>query len=743
MSAIIAPGGPGAKTIDSAVSLLQFDKGGVASINGPIYERVRVAKFRLAIVGIARTGKSSLVNMLCSMLAKKHIRPFASDAGTAKITVGITVAFIGNIAILDCQGIRQGDSSNDKILLLVCHFIADVFVYNQTALLDNTIFANLIQMAAFVALTEKGKSRPPHLVIRVRDLTGDDFDEKSELDKFLSLEYEDEYKTMRSAFAKLFRQVSVVTSDLIGKVETKTMGIDYPAFMKANPSFRSCVQNIIKMLTGSPSEELNDLPTLNAMLSEQCGLTVRDLDALSTGMELAMRRFIDGYRVPKYMDNICKGHNACALHINQRAIENKRILDSFDSQFSRVNELNYGEQRAVLYELLTGPMFTQWYVLWRRILTELGFIESIRENGERAYTIGETYTLQATRTTDCKFEVKTASSHLQRTSPGSLESRMHALCAELSPIGDTKTRRPKRDAHVQTPSTSSSDDGANVPSQSLSTAVLVDAIRTAYDQWAAKDPIPTEYTKTATDAFNEIDRIRKAAMNKRITQIITSKASWVGRFAASLESLLGLEHDEVGQVFKHDAIHTYPKDALCSYTITFTVKTGVNELICVPTVGEPVSASSLIGTFIPPSECTLPQDEATIKGLLAAERRTEYGKTLFYMIADLDCGEMNMFEHIRQFFGDAVIGVQLPEICGRPVVVVALQGTATAAALIKLVLDANLADLPNNDTITIVTATSLIARDRRNLINGECKLIRIREALADPAQFTLAEFSSA
>jgi hypothetical protein len=744
---VIAPGGPGSKKmvsstkkvaavahskkVESAINLLRFDESGAAVIDKAVYERVRVTKQRLAIVGIARTGKSSLVNMICSRLAEHHIRPFASDAGTIKVTVGITVVFIGDIAILDCQGICQGDSSNDKTLLLVCHYIADVFVYNQTALLDNTIFANLIQMAAFVALTENGKIRPPHLVIRVRDLTGGDFDEKSEMDKFLSLKYNDNYQTMRSAFDKLFNKKSVVASDLIGKTETKTMGGDYMAFMTANPSFDMCVRNIIALLAKTPLEKLDIFTTFDAMMHKECGLTLRDLDALSTGMELAMRRFIDEYRTSEFTKAICDGHDVCATHVSQRAAKNKEILNNFDKQFSRVNELNYNAQRTVLYDLLTRPLFTCWHDLWNYFLTNVGFrLEKVDADGYQ-YTIREEYILSASRTKPCGFYITTISSYLCRDSSTSLEHKttwIRRAAVQAGYIRGVVAAVAERIV------------GGISSIEATLLKPLISAVTRVYDEWAAKDPTPSHYAKAAIAAFESIDDLRSTAMVRRSNRISKKKHEWVNSLGESIDSLLKLEHSEVSAQYCKDAAAIYPMDIVCSYTITFKIKQRDNELVCEPSVDSPTCIQQHCKS-IPAVEFILPQDGVAIKKLLMLERRTAHDETLFYCDGSSSVGCTLILSRIREFFGDNVVGVYIGGSFGTPFDVFALEGTKTATKLINLVRAAKLATaIPINEVISI-TPSKLIELDRRNLIDGECRIMRLREAIVE--HFKLIEFPAA
>jgi len=676
---VVAPGGP--NIVRSAVKLLEFGPKGVV-VNADVYAQVRAAKHRLAIVGIARTGKSSLANMICSALAKAQVRSFAAESGTVMVTAGIFAVFVGDTAVLDCQGIRQGDSSNDKTLLLVCHAIADVFVYNQTALLDNTIFANLIQMAAFVALAERGKNRPPQLIIRIRDLTGDEFDEQAELARFLSLDYEDEYKTMRSAFAKLFQRVSVVTSDLIGKSETKTMGNDYNAFMKANPSFRTCVGEIIQTLHNAKPVQLGTFEELDAMMRKECGLTVRDLDALSSGMELAMRRFIDVYRTVEFSRPLCEGHTPCMEHVDARVAKNTAVIKQFDDQFSRVNELNYTAQRNVLHGLLTTPLFATWREIWKIALLESGFTAPAAERKDGPdYTIAKSYKLVA-------------------------DQVIKDIQGRLDPA-------PPTCIHV---------------SKSKSCPSFIGAMKEEIKRARVLDKRPDDYAKDATARFARIDKYRNELMKNRIASILIQQACWVSKFAASVTSLINLEYDKYNDMFAKFVTVQYPPPKEGYYSIGLTITEGVNNLECKAAITFlddlrlPPSAQL---SYIPPNALKLPEDTTAVRAVIAKQRRIAYGDTVLYTVSDLHTSHFNALE---DFFDDLIVGLSVADM-GMSFVVYALHDS-TPAQKLNAWLNARSVNTLIIGRILEISQASLFAQDRKFAIDGHNLILDLRRYIA-------------
>lgn len=339
----------------TAVSLLSFGPDGAPRFAPDVCAAVAAARMRIAIVGVARGGKSTFINLLCSRLARKDFAPFASAAGTSHVTVGVTAAFVDDVAVLDCQGIRMGDGTLDKALLLVCYYFADIVVYNQATVLDNTIFGNLTQMAAFVALTERGRCAQPALFVRLRDFTGEvaEFDERAELERFLSPAYKDENASMRSAFAKLFQSVEVVCTDMVNRVELALAASRPTEFLERQGSFLVAIGRILEKArvpkTGLSAEALRE------MLNENVGLNLHDLDALNSGMELAMRRFIDEARAGLAAP-VAAGRPALA----ERLAAVTERLAAFDQQYARVNDVTYRAQRAAICGVVLPPLHAAW-----------------------------------------------------------------------------------------------------------------------------------------------------------------------------------------------------------------------------------------------------------------------------------------------------------------------------------------------------------------------------------------------
>jgi hypothetical protein len=346
--------------------VLSFDDGGSPVLDPVGCAAVAAAAKRVAIVGVARGGKSTYFNLICSRAAGIDFNSFAAAAGTSHVTIGISAAVVNGTAFLDCQGIRLGDGSKDKALLLCCHYFADVLVYNQAAVLDNTIFSNLTQMAAFVALTESGKSDPPVFVARLRDFTAGRLDEKDEIARFLSPEFDDENRTMRSAFAKLFSGIHVVATDLVGRSQLLKAANAQSAFLEENADWAASIDRILSLAREAPPKTVS-ATTLANMFLEEVGLKTHDLDALKVGMELTMRRVVDdASRLGAPLDGTLASFVA-------RCKEVVEAVEGFDTQFARVNDISYREQRDALLAVFTPVLEAASKAFVMKALTGMGF----------------------------------------------------------------------------------------------------------------------------------------------------------------------------------------------------------------------------------------------------------------------------------------------------------------------------------------------------------------------------------
>ena len=85
----------------------------------------------ITVIGRARLGKSSLLNLIYTYLTGTEQETFKSSSSVKHVTQGIHYYYYDklNLLILDSQGLDYSDSSNDHKILLFCYSISDMIIY--------------------------------------------------------------------------------------------------------------------------------------------------------------------------------------------------------------------------------------------------------------------------------------------------------------------------------------------------------------------------------------------------------------------------------------------------------------------------------------------------------------------------------------------------------------------------------------------------------------------------------------
>lgn len=115
-----------------------------------------------SIIGTARTGKSTFLNCMTSYLIEKNFNIFDIDNTDEHCTTGIDIFYCKNknIILLDCQGLKLYDSSNDPKLLLIIYLMSDCIIYNQKSILNNDVLETLQPLTNFINYIENIKHKP-------------------------------------------------------------------------------------------------------------------------------------------------------------------------------------------------------------------------------------------------------------------------------------------------------------------------------------------------------------------------------------------------------------------------------------------------------------------------------------------------------------------------------------------------------------------------------------------------------
>ena len=77
----------------------------------------------ISVIGKARLGKSSLLNIICSYINETDQNIFKSSASIHHVTQGISYYYIEKhkILLIDSQGLDYANSSDDHKIMLLCY----------------------------------------------------------------------------------------------------------------------------------------------------------------------------------------------------------------------------------------------------------------------------------------------------------------------------------------------------------------------------------------------------------------------------------------------------------------------------------------------------------------------------------------------------------------------------------------------------------------------------------------------
>ena len=345
----------------------------------------------VALVGVARGGKSTLGNLIAARLAPAaaggRAPPFTPDdrdAGGAHGTVGIDAAFYPAargkhtaLLVLDCQGVGWGNGADDAPLLLAAYRLASLFVFNQGALLANDALDRLTPMAAFAPRGSPAGDSRPSMLFRVRDyaLAGDGAADDFRFDgadavATLLAETDarghprtDAFVSIRAAFReRLFASVAAVATPPLGRGELRALRNDAPAaFLAAQPEFTAAVDAIGAALGSARAWTGGEFAEAVRALALELGggkiTAARDFDMLHAVSYTRLAKWIAGYRTPEYTGPFAaSGSLADETAIGTRRMRAADILADFDAAFAEVNPADRLAARADLESMLRAPL---------------------------------------------------------------------------------------------------------------------------------------------------------------------------------------------------------------------------------------------------------------------------------------------------------------------------------------------------------------------------------------------------
>lgn len=312
-----------------------------------------------SIVGIARTGKSSLLNCMGSYLLKKNVNIFNVSDTDEHCTSGIDMYYFQeqSIVLLDCQGLKLDDSSNDPKLLLITYLISDCIIYNQRSMLNNDIFDTLQSLATFVNYVDNVKHKPV-LYFRLLD-TELKFDPKILLEKTLA-EKNDQYQNVRSSIKQLFSDVQIGTTLSLDRSEKQMLSNKkYDEFIKSNNMFDNVIKSILKIKGRQITfdEWMESIFTFIDNINKNKKIDFSKFDVYNLLIRDEIREFRDNINETNYMDFTCGILQEEFDKIVQPKIDfMNNCLITYKEKFKMVNSSYFDKNYEELYNKLNNPI---------------------------------------------------------------------------------------------------------------------------------------------------------------------------------------------------------------------------------------------------------------------------------------------------------------------------------------------------------------------------------------------------
>lgn len=316
----------------------------------------------ITIVGRARTGKSTFLNLLISYLNNNDELIFKSNSGIDHCTHGIDIYIDNNIIFLDCQGIEYQDSSNDIQLLLLAYLLSNVIIFNDHQLNNGTL-KSLEPIISFVNYIEVTDLKKPDLFFRIRDYDMDS-SVASLLTNFLTRQ-DDQYQTIRDSLFDLFENIDSISTGSLDRKELKHLKeCKYGTILDCKDNkFEECFNNLITKISTYKSitfsRFMENIDNISELLNNNSRLDFNKLDLCHTLIKTEIVEFINNIDKRVYTNlNVTGTQHNYNIVVKPRIKQTNTIFDTFDNNFKFVNSNIKDNYRQKLFEELNQPIIT-------------------------------------------------------------------------------------------------------------------------------------------------------------------------------------------------------------------------------------------------------------------------------------------------------------------------------------------------------------------------------------------------
>jgi hypothetical protein len=314
----------------------------------------------ITVIGRARLGKSSLLNIIYSYLTGSEQETFKSSSSVKHVTQGIHYYYYDklNLLILDSQGLDYSDSSNDHKILLFCYSISDMIIYNDKNIFNNSSLNCLCQLSSFVNRIENINIKPI-LVIRIADY---DLDDNIDDVIKITLEHQnDQYDNIRNAMTTLFSTIIGLQTNHLDKSDMINMkSHKYLDILKNKENnYEECIRKTLSLLdlVSFKKLTLNTLNTLIYNINNNHNINYMVLDIYTQISKTQILEFI--INIPKFAYHIISvdgSQDDYEQVYMPRFLQYQNIMNDFDTKFKLLPDNIKNNYRIDIDNKLKEPL---------------------------------------------------------------------------------------------------------------------------------------------------------------------------------------------------------------------------------------------------------------------------------------------------------------------------------------------------------------------------------------------------
>ena len=271
----------------------------------------------ISVIGKARTGKSTLMNMLISYWTKKNTNIFKMSDSINHCTNGVDYYYLeeSNIILLDFQGIYLGDSSQDCKLLLFAYLLSDVLIFNEKEMLSNMTLQQFQPMLSFMHYIDKTSlknSKNPKLIFRICDvhLKLDPIENRNSM----LHKQQDQFQSIRDCISELFDDITVIKTHSLERSELKLLNSEnFLEMLKIDENnFETAITSIDDYIeciepTRTFGQFMNDVNKITKSINNQEKIDCNKLDVFTNLTKLDIHDYINNLDKTIYDEIIVDG----------------------------------------------------------------------------------------------------------------------------------------------------------------------------------------------------------------------------------------------------------------------------------------------------------------------------------------------------------------------------------------------------------------------------------------------------